>query len=656
MTLQEEDTGNALVHTLDNCVGCNQCNRVCPCPGANVAQETEEGNNKIVVDPKKCIACGACLDVCEHHAREFEDDTKRFFQDLKSGKKISILVAPAFKANYEKEYEKMLGKLKALGVNRIISISFGADITTWAYIKYITEHQFYGGISQPCPAVVGYIEKYLPELIPMLMPVHSPMMCGAIYAKKYMKVEESLAFISPCIAKKNEITDPNCGGYIEYNVTFDHLAEYLRQIPDSNENAVDEIDYGLGSVYPMPGGLKENVYWLLGEDAMVRQMEGEKHMYNYLERNKDIIKKKQTPYLFIDALNCSGGCLYGTGIEECNADNEEIYYAIQRIKADSKVDKKGRGKNNPWNRPLTPSKRLEALNKQFEKLDLNDFIRHYTDKSQDCKRAEPTQAELEQIFGQMLKDTEEKRSINCSGCGYDTCKEMAVAIHNGFNHKENCIYYTRDVTMREKEENAQLVQEIAASQEHAEQQKAAVLEQVNENFEELDCSIVAIEQGSSNNAQESLSIAEAMTEVRDFADELRGVLGKIENCIEMISGNNEAVINIASQTNLLALNASIEAARAGEAGKGFAVVADEIKKLAEDSKQTADNSNQNNQDIRSYVSHLLQNVDKLANIVTDVNSKTENLAASAEETTSFIDMVLNNLDDVKEKLKTIINT
>ena len=125
-----------LVRTNDNCVGCNKCIRACSCVGANVA-EFKDGKNRIVVDPEKCIGCGACLDVCEHNAREFVDDTEKFFEDLKKGEKISILVAPAFKANYYKEYENILGQLKACGVNRIISISFGADITTWAYIQYI---------------------------------------------------------------------------------------------------------------------------------------------------------------------------------------------------------------------------------------------------------------------------------------------------------------------------------------------------------------------------------------------------------------------------------------------------------------------------------------------------------------------------------------
>ena len=186
----------SIVFTNDNCIGCNKCISVCSCIGTCVSREVD-GKNRIEVDGSKCVGCGACFDVCEHNAREYEDDTERFFADLQKGEKISLLIAPAFKANYPDEYEKVLGGLKQMGVNRLISVSFGADITTWGYLNYIQKNNFFGGISQPCPAVVRYIEHYLPKLLPKLFPVQSPMMCAAIYAKKEMKLQDKLAFISP---------------------------------------------------------------------------------------------------------------------------------------------------------------------------------------------------------------------------------------------------------------------------------------------------------------------------------------------------------------------------------------------------------------------------------------------------------------------------
>lgn len=251
-----------LIYTNDECTGCNKCVRECPVLTANVAVEA----GKVMVDNDKCIACGACFDACPHGAREYHDDTEQFFRDLSSGKKISLVVAPAFLANYPKEYQKIFGYLKQKGVNHICSVSFGADITTWGYLKYITEHGFTGGISQPCPAVVTYIEKYVPQLIPQLMPIHSPMMCTAIYMKKYMNISDEIAFLSPCIAKKTEIVDANCGGYVKYNVTFDKLIKKIGNQYQSCQPYTDELEYGMGSLYPMPGGLKENVEHFLGKE------------------------------------------------------------------------------------------------------------------------------------------------------------------------------------------------------------------------------------------------------------------------------------------------------------------------------------------------------------------------------------------------------
>jgi len=640
-----------LVMTNDNCIGCNRCIRACSSMGANIAVEKGRGN-VIDVDPVKCIACGACIDACEHNAREYADDVEKFFEDLKRGTKISVLIAPAFLANYPGgEYERYLGMLKKLGVNRFISVSFGADITTWGYIKYITEHRYYGGISQPCPAVVGYIERYMPELLPKLMPVQSPMMCAAIYLNKYMNVKDKLAFISPCIAKKNEIDDPNNHGYVSYNLTFSHLVKYLKEHPVSGATPYkDEIEYGLGSIYPMPGGLKENVYWLLGEDALVRQMEGEQHMYEYLRRNKDRIKNGNTSYLFVDALNCSNGCLYGTGTDARATMDENVFMAIQKIKKDSKND----SKNSPWGKKATPEKRLAALNKQFENLNLNDFLRKYTDRSRECAFKMPSERELDEIFTQLKKDTKEKRSIDCGCCGYESCREMAIAIHNGYNHIRNCVHYIKDRAYEEKDHAIALSDEIQKTQDEMNQKKSLLAKEIAENFDTLRGSLVQIEKASSDNAISTSGISSEMAEVDTFARELKKVLSVIEGYLGKLDKNNLDVIAISSQTNLLALNASIEAARAGESGKGFAVVAEEIKKLAGDSKSAADDSNKNNNDIRTTVEQLVTESEKLSAIVEHVNGRADNLMAVAEETTASISVMNEVTGSVETSLKQIL--
>jgi formate hydrogenlyase subunit 6/NADH:ubiquinone oxidoreductase subunit I len=103
---------SSLVYTDDNCIGCNKCINACPAMGACMSVEDDEGKiRRIEVNPDYCVSCGACIDACKHDARKFMDDTERFFADLKKGEKISLLIAPAFLANYPREYSSVLGGL-----------------------------------------------------------------------------------------------------------------------------------------------------------------------------------------------------------------------------------------------------------------------------------------------------------------------------------------------------------------------------------------------------------------------------------------------------------------------------------------------------------------------------------------------------------------
>ncbi len=635
-----------LVYTNDKCIGCNKCIRACSCLGACVADESE-GSARINVDGDRCIACGACIHACEHEAREFRDDTDEFFAALKRGEKVSVLLAPAFKANYPSEYERVLGALKAAGVNRIISISFGADITTWAYLNYINQNNFLGGISQPCPAIVGYIEKYQPELLPKLFPVHSPMMCGAIYAKKYMNVSDKLAFISPCIAKWNEIHDPNCNGYISYNVTFDHLIKYVKENRLTGPNVSDEIEYGLGSIYPMPGGLKENVYWFLGKDVYIRQVEGDKHVYHYFMNHGGDIKAGRNKEVFVDALNCAAGCLYGTGVEASKAATDDALFALNKIEMESKK------KSGTWDEGASPQKRFAALNRQFKDLKLSDFIKKYTDKSKLASYKVPSSSELNEIYHEMHKDTPESRKINCECCGYETCELMATAIFNDFNKKENCIHFVKDEIAARHEEAIRLSAEIEQDKDAAIERQNLIqstIAEVNSLFAGLYESVDNMVEGNEHNAQESTAISQSINDVQEFCTKLKEALSVIGKYIQELSANNDQVVKIASQTNLLALNASIEAARAGEMGKGFAVVATEINQLAASSKETANKSNENQALIVRSINDILEDTDKLINVINEVNQNTQNLAATSEELAATSNNIINTANDVKQML------
>lgn len=612
---------NGLVFTNDNCIGCNRCIAACPVLTANAV--VEQGEKQFIhVDPTKCIACGACLDVCEHHAREYNDDTERFLADLSRGEKISILYAPALIANYPQNYRYILGTLQQMGVRRVINVAFGADITTWAYIQYIQKNNFQGGISQPCPAVVRYIENFIPELLPKLMPIHSPMLCAAIYARKYMGISDKLAFLSPCIAKKAEITDPNTHGFVHYNVTFDHLMRHLSQHGIGKIPAKEELVSGLGTIYPMPGGLKENVRWFCGEQVFVQQSEGEKKVYETLHQYAKRVTGGRTLPFLVDVLNCENGCIDGPAIEESKRGDDAMLYAINQYKANHQT--KGRGH---WSSKKSCAARLRMLNRAFSKLKLEDFLRQYTDRSHENQFLVPQEGQVQQIFSQMEKRTESDQTINCGACGYSTCREMAQAIFNHCNIPQGCIHYIKHMVEADKEKMERISEEISAKNHLIHE----MVQNANGQFDMLTSSIASMAEQNANTADDSVGINESMQQVVECTTRMTEVLNQINGLLRALEQNNNGIERVASNTHLLALNASVEAARAGAAGKGFAVVADEVRSLSQSTQETARESNRNKDQISAVLNLITAEVEQLRKIALDVNERLGNLAASNEE-------------------------
>lgn len=639
-----------LIYANDNCTGCNKCVRDCPVLIANVA--TDAG--KVTVDSEKCIACGACFDACEHNAREYQDDTKSFFTALEAGKKISVILAPAFLANYPHEYKKVLGYLKEKGVNHIYSVSFGADITTWGYLKYITEHQFLGGISQPCPAVVNYVEKYIPELLPKMMPIHSPMMCMAIYIKKYLKCDDELAFISPCIAKKTEITDPNCYGYVKYNVTFKKLFETIGNKYQGCKEYEDELEYGMGALYPMPGGLRENVEHFLGKEQVVRQVEGEEEAYRYLHEYLERIRTNRRQPFMVDILNCSKGCIYGTATEpERNTDDVMLTLSDMRNRASDRTEtKKGlfwkKGKNgSPWDDSVPENERLANLMKAFADLDINDFVRKYTNKNVVIK--EPSEHEIQEIFTSMNKMDAASQKINCESCGYSSCRNMAKAIYNHVNVKENCVHYVKSVAENEKEKIQNLMEEEQQKQEIHNQKLAGITEQ----FVSLSDNIDQLGAANETSANEATTLAQHIQEISNFCQQLNSSLATISDFINIYKASNEDISSIAGQTNLLSLNASIEAARAGEAGRGFAVVASEIRELSDSTKNLIVENDAKAEEIIPKINESIDSIKDLIENINEMNEKVATIAATSEEISSQTSCVQSMADELRDAVENI---
>ena len=440
-----EDYNKGLIYTdINNCINCNKCIRECPILKSNVSVMGNDGSYKMCVDDKECILCGTCLHTCVHAVRHYEDDLDAFLQDLKRGKNFSVLVAPSFHLNYAKEYKYVFGYLKSLGVKNFYPVGFGADITIWGYLNYITENDAVGKIAQPCPAVVSYIEKHRSELLPNLLPIQSPLMCTAIYLKRYQKIEEDLVFLSPCIAKKIEIESKRGLGLVRHNITFDNLMTHIKghNVDLCSYPEVEEaIGSGMGSLLPKSGGLKENIEYYLGAEAAVIQVEGERHVYHYLYHFADRVNGQHEfiPTL-LDTLNCFGGCTHGTGTEFHKINNDDIAY--QAILMRKK--KYNAMKDDNQNTLLDPGLRFARLNEIFKDLNIEDFMCKYDRDESVCTRT-VTHDEIEAVFtNELMKFTEADRKIDCFACGYETCRDMAEAIAHGINVRDNCVYYVKN--------------------------------------------------------------------------------------------------------------------------------------------------------------------------------------------------------------------
>lgn len=458
-----EVQNNDLIKVNSNCVGCNRCIRECSILGALVAEKTADGNNYLHIDSEKCIACGSCIKVCEHQAKEYIDDTELLFKALEAGENITILVSPSFFANYADDYGTILGGLKKLGAKHIFNAGFGTDITLWGYISYLKQNNFTSGISQHCPTIVGYIERYQPKLIPKLFPIQSPMMCSAIYVRNEMNITDKLAYIGPCIAQKEEQESLRGQGLISYNVTFEQLLTYVRKHNISGPSLVDEIEQGAGSYCPFPDGIKENISWYLKEGTFIRHVEGSKNIYNFLRLNEDVILSDHSPYSYIDLLSCTLGCSYGPATEIASIDDERPL--IARINIKNAQLQREEVKNL---KHLSIENRFEELNKRFKDMKLSDYTCSYTDRSGPLELSHPTESELEDVFLGKIKKSLNSRQINCSNCGYPSCNTMAHAIYHGFNHKENCVIYVKEVVEKEKEKarKAELYKELAMRDVH----------------------------------------------------------------------------------------------------------------------------------------------------------------------------------------------
>ncbi len=417
----------------EKCVGCNACIRCCPAPEANMTKQLDDGRFITMVNPDKCIACGECVKMCNHGARDYIDDTEECMSHV-IREKIIIMASPAMKAVIPTKWKGVLDWFKKQGCT-IFDVSLGADICTWAHLRTIEQGKIGNIITQPCSAIVKYIETYQPKLLQNLSPIHSPIACSATYVKKYLRRTNPIAVITPCIAKKTEFAET---GLVEYNITIKKLMEYFDRngitIPtDSGDDFTykfDDIQGQLGSVYPRPGGLRDNL-WLHDPDINITDSEGVQKVYPEIDMYAKMPESKH-PQVF-DVLSCDQGCNMGPAAGS-NQTAFDVMATMRAVENDAKSRRKSTG---------LMGRGEDKLFKKFDdELRVADFLRSYKPS---MPTPVPSVAQLEPIFEKMGKHTEFDKRNDCRACGYKSCREMAIAIYRGLNTPDNCIVHAKSV-------------------------------------------------------------------------------------------------------------------------------------------------------------------------------------------------------------------
>jgi signal transduction histidine kinase/iron only hydrogenase large subunit-like protein len=409
--MAEINENDSLVSTIkDRCRVCYTCVRECPAKAIKII------NGQATILPERCIGCGNCTKVCSQGAKVYKQSINQVKNLLHSNERVAAIVAPSFPAEFYDfgDYKKVVGAIRELGFSLVCEVSFGADIVARKY-ESLWSNSSEKYLSTDCPAIVSYIEHYHPEIIKNLAPIVSPSVAMARVLRHIHGEDLKIVFIGPCIAKKAESAELNEA------ITFTELRRMLERnninLDNVKPSCFDPPVSGKGALFPITRGLIQNlnIYDQFDENEII-VAEGR---INFQEAIKEfcagLINNNHLELL------CCEGCIMGPGMSV----NNRKYARVTMV-------------NNYVNEKLKNFDYQEWENNINKFINL-DFSRGFVAKDQRLK--DPLETEIEDVLRLMGKYNKSDY-LDCGACGYDTCREHAIAIINGLAENEMCLPYT----------------------------------------------------------------------------------------------------------------------------------------------------------------------------------------------------------------------
>jgi len=423
----------------ERCRVCYTCVRECPAKAIGIS----DGQAHVISE--RCIGCGNCARVCSQGAKRVLDGTQNVSQLLRAGGPVAAIIAPSFPAEFEEcKYEEVVGMVRALGFRYVHEVGFGADLVALGYKELLTGDDKANYIATTCPAIVGYVERYYPQLVPQLAPIVSPMVAMARVLRRLYGPEIPIVFIGPCIAKKGEAASENIRGEVSEALTFAELRQMLSDAGiQSNQVKPDDFDppwCGPGGLFPISRGLLQAAE--IKEDLMDGEVVATDGRTSFVEAIQAVASNSLDARLL--EILCCNGCVMGAGMTA-----QTTLFRRRNLV--------GRYVRQHWDE--SRRKQWEKDIERFSDVDLSRDFSIY-----DQRIAQPSREEISSILARMGKRTPEDE-LNCGACGYDTCVEHAIAIHFHLAETEMCLPYTIDKLRDTVKQLAVSHQQLVSTQE-----------------------------------------------------------------------------------------------------------------------------------------------------------------------------------------------